>query len=399
MAWSVNVALFAAGVTVSAVPANAGGIERGRLSFGTLFEIGRYVEFGAAAVNPSVSGAYADPAFGPFAGTGTDSLSPSFRTFSFAYKQDIDDRLAFAVFVDTPYGADASYHRGPYDGLSATWRSQRIAGLLKYKVNDRFSIYGGAQYERARASITIPDTLIRGGLGLAALGGSPAAAAVLAGSPPGTLRYRADGAYDGRLGYILGAAYEQPEIALRVGLTYESRIVHKFDSEEGMASPALGPVVTAFNDRITRVEIPQSLTLDAQSGIAKDTLLFGSIRWAEWSRWHVRPQVYGAIFASDITNFRDDVFTYQLGIGRKLTDAVSVYARVGYERAEKHEMSTLAPTDGYRSIGIGGTYTKDRMKVTAGVEYFRLGDTFDMLGTRYRGNHALAAGVTVGYRF
>jgi long-subunit fatty acid transport protein len=147
--------------------------------------------------------------------------------------------------------------------------------------------------------------------------------------------------------------------------------------------------------------MPKSIALDFQSGIAKDTLLFGSIRWTEWSAWHVRPPRYFGAVGDEITGFDNDVLTYQLGVGRRLNENFAVFARIGYEKANGGDASRLAPTDGSRSIGIGGTYTKDNLKITGGIEYVKLGDATDSAPTRtvFSGNDAIGFGVTVGIRF
>jgi long-chain fatty acid transport protein len=390
--------LGAAALTITA--AHAGGIDRARLSYGTLFEKGNYIEFGASHVSPKVSGTFNNPAFGPFSGTSTGDAIGSYSTFSFAYKRDINEKLAFAIFVNTPYGASANFSSFPYTGLQADWESKQVAVLLKYKVAPSTSVYGGLRVVRSQASITVPDLLIRGGLGQAAQAGSTAAAGIIGASGPGTLDYSASSNTDTRVGYVLGAAYEKPEIALRIGLTYESRITHKFATTENIASSTAAAVSAAFSSTgVTEITLPQTLTLDVQSGVAKDTLVFGSIRWSEYSVWAVRPPGFGALLSSNITDFKNDVFTYQVGVGRKLNDTFSVFARVGYEKSNGGIASRLSPTDGLKSVGIGGTYTKGNMKVAAGLEYVELGDAVDGSGTVFEGNDAVGFGMSVGYRF
>lgn len=383
----------AGALALAATSVQAGGIDRGRLGFGILFEQGSYVEFGATHVAPRVKGTYG--AGVPGAGTSTGDMAGDYTTLSFAYKRDINDSLAWAFYLNTPFGANSSYSAGIYTGLDAEWKSQQAAIVLKYKVTPSVSVYGGLKAVRSSATIAIPDALIRGGL--AAAGG---AGAVIAGTAPaGTLAYSANAAADTRLGYIVGAAYEKPEIALRVGLTYESGFTHQFATTESIPALMGGPLGPAFAPSTTAIKIPQSVTLDFQSGIAKDTLLFGSIRWAEWSVWQVNPRGYNALTGGNVTDFDNDVITYQLGVGRRLNENLSVFARIGYEKSNGGVASRLAPTDGSKSIGIGGSYTKDNMKITAGLEYVELGDAIDGSGTRFAGNKALGFGLSVGYRF
>jgi long-subunit fatty acid transport protein len=396
-----KIAVAATAVALAASSAQAGGIDRTRLGFGILFEKGNYMEFGATHVAPKVSGTYV----AGLGGGSTGDMAGDYTSLSFAYKRDVTDDLAWAFYLNTPFGADANYGTGAYTGLNAKWQSQQAAVILKYKVAPAVSVYGGVKAIRSSATIAIPDALIRGGLQavIANPGSTPGqvgAATILTGQPAGDLSYSATAASDTKLAYVIGAAYEKPEIALRVGITYESGFTHKFGTTEQMtAAAALPPLAAAFGPSTTNIEMPQSLTLDFQSGIAKDTLLFGSVRWSEWSVWEVRPRGYEALTGGNVTDFENDVLSYQLGVGRRLNDNLSVFARIGYEKSNGGVASRLAPTDGSKSIGLGGTYTKDNMKITAGLEYVEVGDAVDGSGTVFAGNKAVGFGVSVGYRF
>ncbi|WP_050525593.1 OmpP1/FadL family transporter [Pseudorhodobacter aquimaris] len=396
-----KIAIALGAVALSASAVHAAGIERSRLAYGTLFETGTYLEFGASRVSPSVSGNYSNPAFG----TTTGSMAKDYTTLSFSFKHDINDKLAYGVFVNTPYGALSSYDSGLYSGLEAEWKSRQAAVLFKYKTSPNISVYGGLKAVRSQATIDIPNSLIAGGLVRAqAVGAAPGATPeqVAAGATAGAiltatggtgLEYSAFGPADTRLGYIIGAAYEKPEIALRVALTYESGISHKFRTTETSIIPGI-----ARTD-ITNIDLPESLTLDFQTGVAKDTLVFGSIRYAKWSVWEVRPTGYDALTSANITDFADNVTSFQLGVGRRINDQFSAFIRAGYEKSNSGASSRLSPINGLRSIGVGGSYTHENMKITAGLEYVKLGDAVDASGTRFAGNEAVGLGVSVGYRF
>ncbi|OYW58405.1 MAG: hypothetical protein B7Z31_07780 [Rhodobacterales bacterium 12-65-15] len=350
-------------LVLTTAASHAGGIDRADLSYAILFEEGNYAEIGFSRVRPEVSGAY------PLGlgGGSTGDMAVDYSTYALSYKHQFSDRLHFGLFINTPYGADANYTQGAYNGLNATWDSEQIAGVLRYEVTPAVSIYGGLRYLRSKAEINIPGALL-----------------------PGT--YSARGSTED-FGYIVGAAYEKPEIALRVALTYEGEIEHNFPTTE------VGPAIGGTQNTTTDIIMPQSLALDFQTGIAKDTLLFGQIRWSEWSAWEVRPPAYEGLTGDSVTDFDDDVFTYQLGIGRRLNDNWSVFARAGYEKSDGGVSSRLSPTDGYKSFGIGGTYTQDNLKVTAGLEYVKLGDAIDGSGVVFEGSEAVGFGMTVGFRF
>jgi long-subunit fatty acid transport protein len=315
------------------------------------------------------------------------------------------------LFVNQPYGADAKYTAGFYTGLEAHWSSDQIAALVKYDVSAGFSVYGGAKYVTSKAEIAIPDQMIRASIGQAAQ--DLAAQAALASGPLATqlatqantlgalaqnqqvnLAYNATTETDSQTALIVGAAYERPEIALRVGLTYEQGFTHSFASSETLPVQLGG----SMNGK-TEIEMPRSITLDFQSGVAKDTLVFGMIRYSNWSVWEVRPPLYNAAFKDDVTSIDNDVTTYQLGVGRRLNDNLSVFGRVTYEEAKGGVASRLAPTDGSTSIGIGATYRQDKLKITGGIEYASLGSATDASGTSFTGSNALGLGVQIGYSF
>ena len=357
-----------AALSFSATYAAAGGIDRAGLPYAILFQDGKVSELSFSNVTPNVSGTY-PLALSGF-GASTNNMTQSYTSLSFAFKGDISDKLAYAIIADQPYGADARYTGGAYTGLEAHWSSTELAALLRYRVTDRVSAYGGLRYVTSKANIAIPTAL---------LGAAGA--------------YSATAASDSKLGYVMGAAYEIPKIALRVGVTYQSAINHEFATTEAFAGIGPGPTNT------TKITMPQSLAIDFQSGIAKDTLLFGSVRWVEWSKWHVDPAFYHGVTGQEVTGFDHDVITYELGVGRKISAAVSVFASLGYEAPNHTVASRLSPTDGRKSIGLGAVWTRDTMKITGGLQYVKLGNAVDGSGTVFKGNSAVGLGVKVDFSF
>ena len=198
---------------------------------------------------------------------------------------------------------------------------------------------------------------------------------------------------------MVGAADEKPEIALCVSLTYTSKVTHDFATNETHPLMSAGAGLASVTD----IVLPQTITLEAQSGIAANTLLFGSIRWAEWPRWHVTPSGYASRpsppFPDGITGFDNDVITCSPGLGRKIDDHLSVFGALGYEKPTGGEASRLVPTDGVTSVSVGASWTQDKMKITGAIQYQMLGDAVDASGTRFSNNSAVIVGVKVAYTF
>ncbi|MGL5009475.1 MAG: hypothetical protein ACRC6I_06300 [Paracoccaceae bacterium] len=193
---------------------------------------------------------------------------------------------------------------------------------------------------------------------------------------------------------MIGAAFEKPEIALRVALTYQSSTTHNLET-----TVFGGPVPEAL---YPEVELPQSVTLDFQSGVAANTLVFGSIRWADWTSTELNAPLYPL---NPLVGYDDDSITYNIGVGRKFNDQWSGAVSIGYEKAGGGVQMNLSPTDGYVSIGVGATYTTGNMKITGGVRYVDIGNAGALEGApgvaraQFSDNSAIGAGIKIGYTF
>jgi long-chain fatty acid transport protein len=351
----------AAVVSAAATSAHAGGVERSGQSIAILFEQGRYAELSFGHFDPSVSGSVGGGAIP------SGDMSPSYNTWSLGYKMDIGDRMNLAIILDQPIGAKVRYPGTfgvdpyPLAGTTADLTSSAITALLRYKFESNISVYGGLRYQTVKGLVSIP---LVGGYTLATNN-------------------------DSELGYVVGVAWEKPEIAARVALTYNSAITHTLDSLE------FGAVAGTFD-----TEVPQSVNLEFQTGIAKDTLLFGSIRWVEWSAFTIAPDAYaGATGGQALVDYPEDRITYNLGIGRRFNENWSGAVTIGYEPSDGEVTGNLGPTDGNSSIGLAATYTMDNIKITGGVRYVDIGDATTSIGAEFEGNSGVGVGLRVGYTF
>lgn len=357
----------------------AGGVDRSGQNIGVLFEKGNVVELSLGAVRPNVSGEDIHPVSGAALGRQTGKVAQNYTLPSVAFKYDIDQKLSFAFIMDQPFGADVIYpaYGGFYEGTNATLDSLALTGILRYKLSDAWSVHGGLRAQRAEGKVT--------------LAGSAYANAGLDG-------YHADvaGAWGG--GYVLGFAYEKPEIAMRAALTYSSAIEHDLDTTEFMGATQLGGA------HVTTVKTPQSVNLDFQTGVAANTLVFGSVRWVDWSVFKISPQVFGGGVGRSLTDLEDST-TYTLGVGRKFNDTWSGSVFATYEPKGNDQVSPLAPTSGSYGVGVGAVYTRENMKLTMGARYMWLGDAEAAIGTpktsfaSMTDNKAVALGMKVSFSF
>ncbi|WP_298357438.1 outer membrane beta-barrel protein [uncultured Litoreibacter sp.] len=324
--------------------ASAGGIDRSGQSLRALFEdggeTGNYAELSYSFADPTANGSL-----------GSDDGLDAYSQFGLAYKTNLTDQLSFALILDTPFAANVTYGAGPFAGGTAQIDSTAFTGVLRYKFNNGFSVHGGLRLQE--------------------LGGTIVSIGLLQAES------------DLELGYVAGVAYERPDIALRVALTYNSEIDHGLTGTENVVNP------TAFT-----VTTPASWNLDFQTGIAENTLLFGSVRYVEWAGFNLTTPGLGTY-----ANFTANTTSYTLGVGRKFNENWSGAVTIGYESPTTRPTTTpLAPTAGFRSIGLGATYTQGNTKISGGVTYGKLGDQ-SFGPVTWTDNDVFGAGVRVGFNF
>ena len=314
------VGLTALSLLASGSTALAAGLERNITGFGPLFEDGRYLEFSAAAVSPSLEGVdgtippgFAGPGAVPVVGN-SGNLLDNYIYFGASYKADINDRWSYALILDQPYGAATDYPTGTspspvdarnvYGGSGADLDSYQLTGLLAYDATPRIKLYGGPVLQTIEADASISF-----------------------------LSYNVETNRSYGVGFAAGAAYEIPDIALRVALTYRSKVEHDFDTTE-----TIGATTVASQ---TNVEMPQSVTLDFQTGIAEDTLIFGQVHWVDWSEFTIAPPNYPLLVSAGrpLVAYGDDWTTFTLGVGRRFNEKWAGSLAVTYEPQNNTELS------------------------------------------------------------
>ena len=345
-----------AALMLTTTAATAGGLDRSGQGIGAIFEDGRYVELGYGYVTPNVTGTV---------GAGTVSsgnVAPAYGVASFAYKADLDEKVSLAFIIDQPFGAAVDYSNADpdyplgtnplSDATSANVDSVSVTVVGRYKLSENLSVHFGPRY------LTASGDYMR--------------------SAP--TQYTSTYESGSSSGYVAGVAYERPEIALRVALTYSSAIDLELDGSDGNLV----------------VRMPESFNLNFQSGVAADTLLFGSVRWAKWTNADITDLEDGNLISYD-----EDTVSYALGVGRKFSDRFSGALSIGYEAAQGGDTTNLSPTDGNKSIGLGGTYNMDNgIELTGGVRYIMAGDTItELLSAEFTDNSAVAVGLKVAYTY
>lgn len=355
-----------AGATIMATAASAGGFSRGTADTDILYEDGEFVSrsgmtFVSPTQNLTSQGGVAD----------SGNLLEDYVIPSFAMKLQATDNLACAGTFTTPFGGATDYS-GSVAGLDQSTALGTRSVSQEFVTNElgltcsyafdagpgQFHILGGGFYQ-------ILDFEQQ-------LGHSP-----LAGGIP-TLALRLN---DSSPGYRIGAAYEIEEIALRAQLMYRSAT--EVNATGSLDNLLFGvPVSTASYGAAT---FPQSVELKVQSGVAPGWLVYGSVKWTEWSVFEVlsyNPTGFGS--DSSLNFYWDDGWTVNAGVAHQLTDTIAVTANVGWDSGvgTGHD---LLESDIW-SINAGGSFKPNSM-----VE-FRGGVGFSWFGAASQDFSANPAG-------
>ncbi len=322
----------------SATAAVAGGLDRSGQNIDVMFEEGTALKFTMGYSMPNVS---ATPS------ALTDNIAKDYITYSAGFKYEVNDKLDLGLVFDEPFGANLEYGglvATPAPGglglgtNRATVNSEAVTALARYHFSENISVHGGVRAQRLHGDVQLDP-----------VGG-----------------YVLDMESDWAFGYVVGAAYEIPAYAARVALTYNSGFTHTMNGVE-----SFNPAGTYEQDT------PQSVNLDFQTGIAANTLLFGSVRWVDWTEFDITPPGYAAATGGQslVDPHAKDSWTFDLGVGRKFTEKFSASVSFGYERAIGGVASNLGPTDGFWSVGVGGSYdVTESVKLGVGARYVSIGD-------------------------
>lgn len=366
-----KLATLLAAMAASSTAAVAGGLDRSGQNISIAFEAGDYVQLSYGSVNPMVSGTYASGSMA------SGDIAPHYSQSALGYRNQLTENLAIAIIYDQPWGAHSSYPTsgtfGALTGTRAEMTSRALTMMGMYRADESFTFYGGLKSTTIELTAAVP-------------GG-------------GVLSYTATGSSSQALGYLVGAAYEIPEIALRASLTYHSSST--FDVPTSETSFLTGGATVSST---TRIVMPEAINLDFQTGVAADTLLMAGVRWANWTQTSIAPNHYSVTLGrGPLQSYSEDAYTWTLGVGRRFNENLSGSLMLGHEKAQGGTSGDLAPTDGYNSISAGLSYQVSNVELAGGIRYVQLGDATStgagVANGTFRDNSAVGVGVSIGFAF
>ena len=421
----MNLKKLTSAIILASLPASsvfAAAMDRSGQSIQAFLQPGNYFEAGISVLDADVSGTMKEDATGQLKNTPLGDMANSYYFPNAALKFQINEHFSAGLIYDQPFGADAEYEVSGYcstpsaskgcsnssgafnsatEGTKVEVKSQNLSLIAGYQPTENWNIYGGAVYQTVKGNIK------------------------LAGSEYSLFSgYGATIKENSAAGWLAGIAYQIPEIALKASVTYRSEIDHSVNATEefgGLLNLSLYKPAKRTNGK-TDITTPQSVNIDLQSGIMANTVAFAQLRWVDWSNFSIRPHQFGeatqisTIAGStgkptgfDLIAYDKDQISANVGVGRKFNDQWAGTVMVGWDSGAGNPVSTLGPTDGYWSVGLGGQFSPTPQSfIQAGVKYFMLGDAksqvasvfgSDEYSANFKDNDAIGYSLKIGYRF
>lgn len=355
----------------------AAGLDRSGQSISAFLQPNNYAELGFSIVDAKIEGH-------DKASVAVNDMAGTYIVPTAAVKVQANDKVALGLIYDQPFGANSQYPAqdlsvfttrldNPTKGTIAKVETHNLTALIGYQLNKNWSIYAGPVWQSVEADIK------------------------LRGAAYGDLNYNIDVAPEEAFGWLAGFSYQIPEIALKASITYRSEITHNTNAVETTRIPAYQ------SDATLKAVTPQSVNIDLQTGIAKNTLAFANLRWVHWDQFTVSPVVLKG-FGQDLISYTDDQYAINLGLAHKFNDQWSASTSVGYDSGAGNPVTTLGPIEGNWNMGLGAQYSPtENYFVAAGVKYLWLGDanaiSSNTIQGKFEGSYALAYGLKLGYRF
>ncbi|TPN59659.1 transporter [Mesorhizobium sp. B1-1-4] len=206
-------------------------------------------------------------------------------------------------------------------------------------------------------------------------------------------------------GWRAGVAYEIPDIALRASLVYNSKVkLDNISGELDLTNVGKGVIPIYGSTQY----MPDSVELKLQSGIAPGWLVFGSIKWVNWSVLQSVPicavgtpdalcvtgdKAHSAQLTSLDLMYRDG-WTVSGGIGHKFNDQWSAAGQLTWDRGTSHGYG--AQTDTW-TVGGGVAYTPQpniEVRLAGAVGVLTSGHSGTLAG-----ENGYVAGEDAGYDF
>jgi long-chain fatty acid transport protein len=345
---------------LAATSAQAGGLERAGYNIDLLFDPSDYAfESAVTYVNPQrdMNNVRDNvPLDGDLNGLPSDGIrdTDGYWVPRIGFKAGIGDAIDCMADYSQPWGVHVNPGRnwaGANDNVETKIESHNYATTCSYSFDmgpGQLRVIGGGFYQEVSG---FKDRLV-----FAMPAGSPL-------SGMGRLELEGEG-----WGWRAGVGYEIEEYALRTSLVYNSAV--KLDDITGtmdlrQVPGAVLPGIAGVNTPVFgSADLPDSLEFKFQSGVAPDWLVFGSVKWTDWSQLQSLPfcpiatrgiecRTSGPTEVTSLDLLYRDGWTVSGGVGHKFNEKLSGAVSLTWDRGTTTGIG--AQTDTW-TVGTGLSY-------------------------------------------
>lgn len=334
MNFVVNKKIFILGIaSICTSTLHAAAFDKTGQSVAAFLQLGNYFEASLGITDADLSGV--ESGTNPSHHSISDIANTDYRPTA-ALKLQLALQYSFGLLYDQPFGADTEYSgvngfvatpkdtvmlpgitttglasatlgHAPTGNAKSEFDIQNLSFILGYQPTKNWNLYAGPVYQTFKSQVELRGNVF---------------------SLYNGYDFHTKTVSD--LGWLAGLAYQIPEKAVKVSLTYRSAITHKVNATENaplidMLSTQQGrdlvnqhldymisigqmtPQKKAYLNQIianlpeqedtgtTKFKSPDSVNLEFQTGLRQGTLLFGSLRWVNWSDLALQPYRFGEI--------------------------------------------------------------------------------------------------------
>jgi long-chain fatty acid transport protein len=328
----------------------------------------------------------------------------------------LGERFAAGIGVNAPFGLKLEYDPGwlgRFQAISSEIKTLNLNPSLAYRLNERWSLGIGVNYQRLQAELTnavdysavvaqgVQQLVANGQLPPAAVPGTLAATTGL----EGLARVRGD---DAAWGYNVGLLYDWSE-QTRLGLSYRSRI--DFDvrgttrftapsTSNGIGAAILaqtaapgaalsnGPVAVAL-------EVPDSAVVSLQYALTARARLLADVAWTGWSSVQELRIVRDSGDTVSVTpEGWHDSWRYALGATYALSEQVLLRAGVAFDETPVPDATRTPrlPDSDRTWLAIGARWSRGPLLLDFGFAHLFA----EEVALRQDGGNAAASGVLNG---
>ena len=180
--------------------------------------------------------------------------------------------------------------------------------LFGYQPDPHFNLYGGGVYQTVKGKVSLR------GNSMSVFNGYDA-------------NFKANSA----VGLLAGFAYQIPEIALKAAVTYRSEIKHQIDAQETI----FGQPMAFTTPADTEITTPQSVNLDFQTGVYKDTVAYLNARWVNLKNFKIRPTQFSALTELATAELSQGLYSGGFNLDDYQKDQLSTTLGLGHQFTEK----------------------------------------------------------------